>query len=128
MITKPSRSTFRGSWEKLNRTWPPAKRSHNLLPLCPPLCRILCRCLCRPPGNSTKWATKCSFPWDLGFGIWDFSHHPPMSADPPSPPALPSLTLRVSRARHDLHNSIGHILGFSEMLLDEVQEPGQEKL
>jgi adenylate cyclase len=57
-----------------------------------------------------------------------------MSADPPphsspSPATVsPSLTLRVSRARHDLHNSIGHILGFSEMLLDEVQEPGQEKL
>jgi hypothetical protein len=52
---------------------------------------------------------------------------PPQGNDLPAP-ALHSLTLRVSRARHDLHNSLGHILGFSEMLLDEVQEPGQERL
>src|SRR5438874_11884885 len=41
---------------------------------------------------------------------------------------VPSLALRVSRARHDLHNSIGHILGFSEILLDDVEEAGREKL
>lgn len=31
--------------------------------------------------------------------------------------------LRVSRARHDLENLLGQILGFSELLLDELHEP-----
>ena len=37
-------------------------------------------------------------------------------------------TLSVSRVRHDLNNAIGQILGFSKMLLEEVQEQGREKL
>src|SRR5258708_5055145 len=53
---------------------------------------------------------------------------PQQGNSPPPPAALPSLTLRVSRARHDLHNSLGHILGFSEILLEGVEEPGPEKL
>jgi adenylate cyclase len=36
--------------------------------------------------------------------------------------------LGVSRARHDLNNAIGQILGFSEMLLEEIQEQGREQL
>jgi hypothetical protein len=56
------------------------------------------------------------------------SNDPAAHGSSPLSAVIPSLSLRVSRARHDLHNSIGHILGFSEMLLDEVQEPGQEKL
>ena len=37
-------------------------------------------------------------------------------------------SLRVSKARHDLQNSIGHILGFTEILLEEIQEQGRERL
>jgi sigma-B regulation protein RsbU (phosphoserine phosphatase) len=36
--------------------------------------------------------------------------------------------LRVSKARHDLHNSIGHIVGFSEMWGEDLQEQGCESL
>src|SRR5438067_12395441 len=42
--------------------------------------------------------------------------------------ADPKLNLRVLKTRHDLHNSIGHILGFGEMLLEEAQEHGQDHL
>ena len=38
------------------------------------------------------------------------------------------LGLRLSRARHDLNNAIGQILGFSEMLLEEIQQPDREIL
>lgn len=59
-----------------------------------------------------------------------------MRSDPPTQnnastqPAMadPAFGLRVSRARHDLTNAIGQILGFSEMLLEEIQERGREKL
>src|SRR6266478_10125806 len=40
----------------------------------------------------------------------------------------PKLHMRVLKTRHDLHNSIGHILGFSEMLLEEVQEQGHDHM
>ncbi len=46
-----------------------------------------------------------------------------MTALPPS-----QFPARVSKARHDLNNSIGHVLGFAEMLVEEAQEPGQGKL
>ena len=36
--------------------------------------------------------------------------------------------LSVSRARHDLNNALGQILGFSELLLEEPGEPGREQL
>jgi class 3 adenylate cyclase len=36
--------------------------------------------------------------------------------------------LRVAKARHGLHNSIGQILGFAEMLLEETQEQGHVNL
>jgi len=36
--------------------------------------------------------------------------------------------MRVIKARHDLHNSIGHVLGFSEMLLEQAEEQGQDDL
>src|SRR5262245_36019290 len=52
-----------------------------------------------------------------------------MGADPaPLPTASSSLASRVSRVRHDLHNSIGHILGFSEMLREEAEKPGGAKI
>lgn len=38
------------------------------------------------------------------------------------------LNLRVLKTRHELHNSIGHVLGFGEMLLEEALERGQEQL
>ena len=55
---------------------------------------------------------------------------PPAQDDASTRPAMavPEFGLRVSRARHDLNNAIGQILGFSEMLLEEIQEPGREKL
>ncbi|HWY74362.1 MAG TPA: response regulator, partial [Verrucomicrobiae bacterium] len=37
-------------------------------------------------------------------------------------------TSRVARTRHDLRNCIGQILGFSEMLIEEVQGGGREPL
>src|SRR6185295_11620510 len=40
----------------------------------------------------------------------------------------PKLHLRVLKTRHDLHNSIGHILGFGEMLLEEATEQGKDEL
>src|SRR5947207_2585111 len=43
-------------------------------------------------------------------------------------PAATSLTMRVVRTRHDLHNALTHILGFSEMLLEELPEQGREPL
>ncbi len=43
-----------------------------------------------------------------------------------APPA--EFTARVGKARHDLNNTLGHVLGFAEMLLEEAHEPGQEKL
>jgi phosphoserine phosphatase RsbU/P len=59
-----------------------------------------------------------------------------MRSDPPSQdnaatrPAMagPEFGLRVSRARHDLNNAIGQILGFSQMLLEEIQEQSRENL
>ena len=36
--------------------------------------------------------------------------------------------LRLAKTRHDLNNAISQILGFSEVLLEEVQELGREKL
>jgi class 3 adenylate cyclase/CheY-like chemotaxis protein len=49
-----------------------------------------------------------------------------------SPNDLPSasvpFSLRVAKARHDLHNAIGQILGFSEMWLEEAQEQRLEGL
>jgi len=43
-------------------------------------------------------------------------------------PAAPTFPLRVARVRHDLNNSITHIVGFGEILLEEVQELGREPL
>jgi class 3 adenylate cyclase len=40
----------------------------------------------------------------------------------------PKLHMRVLKIRHELHNSIGHILGFSEMLLEEAGEQGRDHL
>jgi len=37
-------------------------------------------------------------------------------------------TSRVSKARHDLHNSVGHIVGFSEMWVEEFREQNSEVL
>lgn len=37
-------------------------------------------------------------------------------------------TLRLAKARHGLHNSLGQILGFAEMLLEESQEKGRVRL
>lgn len=37
-------------------------------------------------------------------------------------------SIRVAKARHGLHNSIGQILGFAEMLLEESQEQGRGQL
>jgi len=50
-----------------------------------------------------------------------------MSLDP-AESTDPKLNMRVIKARHDLHNSIGHVLGFSEMLLEEAQEQGRRNL
>src|SRR5580765_6498775 len=48
-------------------------------------------------------------------------NQPPQSSDP-------KLNMRVLKTRHDLHNSIGHVLGFSEMLLEESREQGHDGL
>src|SRR5207244_4563233 len=40
----------------------------------------------------------------------------------------PKLHMRVMKTRHDLHNSIGHVLGFGEMLLEEAREQGRDQL
>ena len=55
---------------------------------------------------------------------------PPAQNDASTRPAMavPEFGLRVSRVRHDLNNAIGQILGFSEMLLEEIQEQGRAKL
>src|SRR5690349_7520517 len=46
-----------------------------------------------------------------------------MKADAPTQDSADSASsLRMARVRHDLHNSIAHILGFSEMWLEEIQE------
>src|SRR5438105_13103134 len=50
------------------------------------------------------------------------------SAAPSAGLTLPQLASQLIKARHDLHNSIGHILGFSEMLLEEVHEQGSNHL
>jgi class 3 adenylate cyclase/CheY-like chemotaxis protein len=42
--------------------------------------------------------------------------------------ADPKLHMRVMKTRHDLHNSIGHVLGFGEMLLEEAREQGRDQL
>jgi sigma-B regulation protein RsbU (phosphoserine phosphatase) len=42
--------------------------------------------------------------------------------------AVPEFGPQVSRARHDLNNAVGQILGFSQMLLEEIQEQGRENL
>src|SRR5260370_38219328 len=39
-----------------------------------------------------------------------------------------ALGLRVVKTRHDFHNSLTHILGFSELLLEETQERGRDHL
>src|SRR5206468_12552628 len=51
-----------------------------------------------------------------------------MSLDSRAQPGDAKLNLRVLKTRHDLHNSIGHVLGFSEMLLEVVQGHGQDHL
>ena len=43
-------------------------------------------------------------------------------------PSEPPFPLRVARVRHDLNNSITHIVGFGEILLEEVQECGRDVL
>src|SRR6266446_1035271 len=48
--------------------------------------------------------------------------------DTPFPSSDPKLHMRVLKTRHDLHNSIGHVLGFSEMLLEEAQERGHDHI
>src|SRR5436309_10345370 len=45
-----------------------------------------------------------------------------------SSPSDAKLHMRVMKTRHDLHNSIGHVLGFSEMLLEEAQEHGRDNM
>jgi hypothetical protein len=42
--------------------------------------------------------------------------------DPPIHASDEKLNLRVIKARHDLHNTIAHVLGFSEMLLEDARE------
>ena len=42
--------------------------------------------------------------------------------------ADPELRSQVSRARHDLNNVIGQILGFSQMLLEETLDEGRKNL
>ena len=41
--------------------------------------------------------------------------------------SMSGLSARLSKARHDLQNTLGQILGFSEMLLEELQEKGQTR-
>ncbi|MCI0537029.1 MAG: response regulator, partial [Verrucomicrobiales bacterium] len=51
----------------------------------------------------------------------------PVSNTPvPPPPGISTEALRecVSRARHDLRNPLGHILGFSEILVEEARNRG----
>ena len=52
--------------------------------------------------------------------------------NPAAPQAQPApdaaFAARVCKARHDLNNTFGQVLGFAEMLLEEVQEPASEKL
>jgi sigma-B regulation protein RsbU (phosphoserine phosphatase) len=43
-------------------------------------------------------------------------------------PADSEIGLRVSTARHDLNNALGQILGFSAILLEEIQEQRRENL
>src|SRR5690242_8680147 len=38
------------------------------------------------------------------------------------------LNMRVIKARHDLHNTIAHVLGFSEMLLEDARKDGLHHL
>ena len=45
-----------------------------------------------------------------------------MNSVAPNPEENTAFGLRVSKVRHDLRNSIGHILGFADMLLEEAQE------
>src|SRR4030095_14264536 len=45
-----------------------------------------------------------------------------------SHPLPGDLDQRAAKARHDLLNPLSHILGFSEMLLDEVSRQGHEHL
>jgi adenylate cyclase len=55
-----------------------------------------------------------------------------LSADNSPPrraaPSDPELTLRLVKARHELHSSIAHILGFSEMWLEELQGKAGDSL
>ena len=55
---------------------------------------------------------------------------PPAQENPPrrAVPGDSPFGLRVVKARHDLHSSIGHIVGFSEMWLEELPEQGCEPL
>lgn len=46
----------------------------------------------------------------------------------PNPEETSAFGLRVSKVRHDLRNSIGHILGFADLLLEEAQEAGRSQL
>lgn len=49
-----------------------------------------------------------------------------MNAGLPSAGALPNFAPMVAKARHDLRNPIGQILGFGEMLLEEARALGFE--
>src|SRR5215471_15115499 len=50
----------------------------------------------------------------------------PLATEGPSPSE--QFSLRVATARHDLHNAVGQILGFSEMWIEEAQEQRREEL
>lgn len=49
-------------------------------------------------------------------------------AAPPPSSADTAFFARVAKARHDLNNTLGQVLGFAEMLLEEVQGAAHEKL
>jgi adenylate cyclase len=48
--------------------------------------------------------------------------------DPPVHALDEKLNMRVIKARHDLHNTIAHVLGFSEMLLEDARKDGLHNL
>jgi len=52
----------------------------------------------------------------------------PEKIKPQSDPSPGELNQRAAKARHDLRNPLSHILGFSEMLLDEARTHGHEQL
>src|SRR5438552_18726497 len=49
-----------------------------------------------------------------------------MKADVPVQSGESLYALQAAKARHELHSSIAHILGFSEMWLEEMQQGGSE--